>query len=770
MIGIVVVSHSHALATAAVELAREMTAEPPAIAVAAGLDEATFGTDAAAISEAITAVDSPDGVLVLLDLGSAILSTEMALEFVDPEVADRVRISPAPLVEGLVAAVVTASSGASLDEVAAEATAGLEAKRSHLAPADDPPVDANPSIVVDQPPADSVAWRTTINNAHGLHARPAAAFVGALRGLDVRARASNASSGAGPVPAGSISKVATLGLLKGHELVVELWGPDAGVARRALQELADSDFGEAAEPTTPTTTPDAPTSGMTASGTQVVLAPAHVAAPQADPDEHVPGPDEAGRLGTVRRELAEHLRAGDEILRMQADLLEDPELVAQLDAELAATGNAAQALDRVLTSAAEEFAALPDPYQAERAQDLRSLRRQLLRRLLDLPEDVSPSSDHVLVLPELDASTAARLDPTFTVGVVTTTGGSTGHGVIIATGRGIPVLTGRSEAAGLAEGTILALDPLTGELWLAPDEQTVAEISTRAEERERAEAQALQQSGEPALTRSGRRIMVEANVGSLEDARRAAEAGAEGSGLVRTELLFGHLRVAPSAEEQAAVLVEVGQALAGHPMTIRTWDVGGDKPLPYLAQEPELNPFLGERGLRTMRRVPEFFDEQLRAVALASKQVAVRLMFPMVTEPEEMEWARARALAAIEAVDAAPFPIGMMVEVPAAALRAAEFRGLADFVSIGTNDLTQYTTATDRSNGAVSHLARSDSAGVLALMRMTCEQLPGIPVAVCGDLASKPDLTATLVGMGVTELSVRPPLVGQVKMAVRAAD
>lgn len=807
MIGIVVVSHSRALARAAVDLAREMAPEPPPIAIAAGLDETTFGTDASAIAEAIAEVASPDGVLVLLDLGSAILSTEMALEFCDPELADRVRLSPAPLVEGLVAAVVTAASGASLDEVADEAGAGAAAKLGHLG-GQPPPAPGSPegnAALVDGSPGEdadaSIEWSARLDLPHGLHARPAAALVAALRGLDVRAEAGNRTTGAGPVPAGSLTRLATLGLRLGHVLGVRLRGSDAETARAALDALANARFGETASPGSPGTaavpgTPDGPSAGAPpaaspdastsppASSRQIVLAPALVRSDAVDLSGYRAGGDEAGRLEAARAGVRARLaEGGDDILAMQAEMLDDPDLTSQFAAALARGEDAATAVDTVLTATAAEFAALPDPYQAERAQDLRSLRRLLLARLLgtdsradpsgtERPDAALPAGGHVLVLPELDAATAVGLDPSRTLGVLTTSGGATGHGVIVASGRGIPVVTGRGEFAGLVTGQVLGLDPASGDVWVDPQPDVVADIERRRARRADDERAAHEAAHRPASTRGGQRIRVEANVGSLADATRAASEGAEGFGLVRTELLFADRTEAPSAEEQADVFVRIGSAALDadgrhHPSTIRTWDVGGDKPLPYLAQAPELNPFLGERGLRTMRRVPAFFREQLRGIALASRDVPVRVMFPMVTEPEEMAWAREQALAVMAEVGVEPVPIGMMVEVPAAALRAAEFAGLVDFVSIGTNDLTQYTTATDRTNGTVAHLARSDSAGVLALMRLTCGHLPGVPVAVCGDLASRPELTATLVGMGVTELSVRPPLVAQVKQAVR---
>ncbi|MCT1458746.1 dihydroxyacetone kinase phosphoryl donor subunit DhaM [Aestuariimicrobium sp. p3-SID1156] len=792
MIGIVVVSHSRPLAEAAVALAREMTPESPPIAVAAGVEDGTaFGTDAMAISEAITEVDSAEGVLVLLDLGSAILSAEMALEFLDPEVAERVLLSPAPLVEGVVAAVVTAASGAPLAAVAREAAAGAEAKQAQLAPSpsaaapaadhesrdemvtgDGAPDGAPPGGI---PRDGALVWETTLTGAHGLHARPAAAFVSALRGLDAEVQVSNQSTGAGPVNGSSLSKLATLGLRRGQVLRALISGSDAEMARQALQRLADENFGEVETAVTGPAPVVADATGgpglmspLPRTGTQVVVGTVHITGLDVDVSGYVPADDEAARLDDVTNAVMMQLfMSTDDVVRMQATMLSDPELGGQLNAALDGGASAVEAVDTVFTRVADELAALPDSYQAERAQDLRSLRRQLLAGLVGQPEARAPESEHILVAPELDAVTAAALDPATCVAVVTTTGGSTGHGVIIATGRGIPVLTGREEAAEWSEGETVALDPVSGELWASPDEQTLTMITERARERATADREAAERAHERVHTANGQLIMVEANVGSLEDAERGAAGGADGSGLVRTELLFGDWSHAPSAAEQAEVLGRVAAAFGGGPITIRTWDVGGDKPLPYLPQEQELNPFLGERGLRTMRRVPEFFREQLRGIAMVARQYPVRVMFPMVTEPEEMGWARSVALEIIDEVGCEPFPIGMMVEVPAAALRAGDFEGLTDFVSIGTNDLTQYTTASDRTNGAVSHLARSDSEAVLALMRMTCEQLPGVPVAVCGDLASRTDMTATLVEMGVTELSVRPPLVGLVKQAVR---
>ncbi len=790
MIGIVVVSHSRALADAAVGLAEEMVpAEArPAIRVAAGLDESTFGTDAAAIAEAMTAVDSPDGVLVLLDLGSAVLSAEMALEFVDPETAEHVRLSPAPLVEGLVAAIVTASTGATLAEVAAEAEGGLAAKVEHLgepaaetngAEASAPGSASESSSAAGPVAADGPGTEVVVRNPHGLHARPAAALVSGLRGLDATVLLRNVTLGKGPANARSVGKVATLGLMKGHTLSARFSGPDAEAARERFLALAATDFGESSEPVTGEPDPAmetlTPATDPFRTGRQIVLAPALVRGGGVDTAGYSPAApaEERARLEAAVAAVAAHLAelataVGPQrgIFEAQEALLGDPDLAEGLAADTASGTSAVDAVHARFASVAADFDSLTDPYLRERAQDIRSLERQVLLALMGAAEQATTDEPHILVVDELDAATAAALDPAITLGVVTTTGGATGHGVIVASSRGIPVLTGRGEAQGVADGVLVGIDPGPGTLWIDPDAATQTKIRGLAESRDSEAAAAATRAHDPALTTDGRRVLVEANIASVADAKAGAAAGADGSGLVRTEILFAHHTDAPDAATQAAVLVEIGKAL-GAPITVRTWDPGGDKPLPFLETEGETNPMLGERGLRAMRRYPDVFAEQLRAIVAAAREVPVRVMFPMVTEPDEVVWARS-VLADVlaERPDPPELEVGIMVEVPAAALRADEFAPLVDFASIGTNDLAQYTSAVDRGNGRVAHLARPTSA-IWALIFMTCTAFGGKPVAVCGDLASDPDLTATLVSLGVSELSVRPPVVALVKDAVR---
>ncbi|NIK55942.1 phosphocarrier protein FPr [Kribbella shirazensis] len=749
MIGIVVVSHSRALAEAAVGLAAEMVAEDkrPVVAVAAGLDATTFGTDAMAVSEAITTADSADGVLVLLDLGSAVLSAEMALEFVDPEVAARVRLTSAPLVEGLVAAVVTASTGASLDAVAAEAERGLIGKQDHL----------GGTTVADTAPV-AEADRTAdvvVGNEHGLHARPAARLVGLVNGFDATVTLTDLDTGRGPVDAGSLSMVATLNAQQGHRLRVGASGPQAAEALAAIEKLAAENFGD--EPVEKA----APAPG--GSGLDVAIGPAVLAGDAVDLSEYVASDNELGRLDDALRAAGDELRVLRDgsaehggIFEAHLAMVGDRKLLEEVRAAISAGTPAPAAWREAYDALATTFEALDDAYQRERAQDVRAVRDRVLRQLTGTSATETPV-DGILVVPELDAATAATLDATRVAGIAVRAAGTTGHGVIVARSRGIPLITGIGDVE-VPAGTTVAFDARTGSFEIAPDEQVVrATIAERVGERRRA----LEEAEQPATTRDGRTVDVLVNVGVVQDAVDAR--GADGSGLVRTEVLFGDRRTAPSVDEQVEAFRAIARALGNKPITIRTWDVGGDKPLAFLPQDKEANPFLGERGLRVFRRRPELLRDQLEAIRRTAAETPVHVMFPMVTTADEVAWAL-DALGPRHGLE-----VGIMVEVPAAALRVGTLAKDLDFVSIGTNDLTQYTTAADRTNAAVAPLADGLDPAVLQLIDHVVRNA-GVRVAVCGDLASDPQAAVLLAALGVTELSAVGPQVPLVKARLRQAD
>jgi phosphocarrier protein FPr len=472
----------------------------------------------------------------------------------------------------------------------------------------------------------------------------------------------------------------------------------------------------------------------------------------------------AAALTALRDRTAEQVgEAEASIFDAHLALLDDPAPRARAARTISGGATAPEAWQQTFDELAANFDGLDDAYQRERAQDVRSVRDRLLRALTGSTEPGEPPAGAVLVVPELDAATAATLDAGRIAGVAVRAAGTTGHGVIVARSRGIPLVTGIGEVE-VPEGALVAFDARAGSFVVEPENGGAAFRTTlqeRAAERESAVAEA----DRPAVTVDGTTIQVLANVGSVQDALDAL--GADGSGLVRTEVLFGDRRTAPTVEEQVEAFQAIAAAFGGKPITIRTWDIGGDKPLPFLPQEREANPFLGERGIRVFRRRPELLRDQLRAICQV--EAPVRVMFPMVTTAEEIAW----ALSELADIGSSGWgvKVGIMVEVPAAALRISTVAEGLDFVSIGTNDLTQYTTAADRGNSAVASLADGLDPAVLQLIDRVVRGVPlGVEVAVCGDLASDPDAAVLLAGLGIRELSAVGPQVPLIKSRLRQTD
>ncbi|WP_232547363.1 putative PEP-binding protein [Propioniciclava soli] len=779
MMGIVVVCHSRELATAAVAFATRVAGDDaPTVLVAAGVADGALGTDAAAITKAIVAANSGDGVLVFLDLGSALMSAELAVEFLPASFDAEVRITSAPLVEGLVAAVAAASAGASLEEADAAARRAVETKRSHV----DDNVPAPPLLTTPAPtPKDtSLVWRATVRNARGLHLRPAATVVTALGDIAAEVLLSNATTGAGPARATSLSRVTALQVGRGQVLQARISGPEAEEARRVLADLSARDFGESASrrqaPVTGVAPAGTPAEAMGPSDTLPVVGQVILRSSGPPLQGYVPGTpkDELDRffaaVAQVKEFLADLAAGGDPtgIVAAEATLLTDRALNHEIVTRITEGFSAVESVGSELTRAVREFEALSDPFLRERAQDLRGLRRLLHLALMERPlVDEGPDEPRVWVVDELDAPTALRLDRRTCLGVITTSGGATGHGVLTARGRGIAVLPGRRDAATLRDGDQVAFDPVTGDLWRRPSPARRSLLAEVRVHRRRTAQRALARAHEDAVTTDGVRVPVLANVSTLADARESERFGADGVGLLRSEILFSSRVDAPSAEEQAAAYVEIARALGGRPVTIRTWDAGADKPLAFVPTGTPDNPAMALRGIRAMRLAEDVFAEQLRAVLLAARDADVRVMFPMVSSADDVTWARGVLDAVQRELGAGPVPVGIMVEVPVVALRAGDFAGIVDFASVGTNDLAQYAGAADRTDPDVGGLARQDDPAVLELIRLTCVGLPGVDVAVCGDLAGDTTQTATLLRLGVAELSASPTRIPEVKQAVR---
>lgn len=435
--------------------------------------------------------------------------------------------------------------------------------------------------------------------------------------------------------------------------------------------------------------------------------------------------------------------------------------------------NAAAAITDQFDELAQMFRSLGDELMAERAADAEDLKQQLLRICLGCGrQDLSVLPGDVIVLAEeLTPSDTVRMDTAHVKGIATRLGGATAHSAIIARTLGIPAAAGidgwQTEAL---NGHMAILDGADGTLTVDPtDEETACYQSRKAQAD--CEAQALEAfRTSPSQTKDGAALEICANIGTPQEAQQAMKYGADGVGLFRSEFLFMDRDALPTEDEQFEAYRTAAQTMAGKPLIIRTLDVGGDKKLPTLELPHEDNPFLGFRAIRMTLSHPEIFRPQLRAILRAAAYGDVRIMFPMIGSMDQLREAKAllreqeQTLQA-EGVPTGPVKVGMMVEIPAAAVLAEEFAKEVDFFSIGTNDLTQYTLAVERGNAAVAHLYAPEHPAVLRLIAMTAQAAAErhIPCGMCGEAAGDPKLAPAFVGMGVNELSMSPRRVPAVR-------
>jgi phosphoenolpyruvate-protein phosphotransferase len=457
--------------------------------------------------------------------------------------------------------------------------------------------------------------------------------------------------------------------------------------------------------------------------------------------------------------------------------LDDPGL---LDAVRSRVEGERQNVETAWNTAIEEYAAmlegLDDPLFRARATDLRDVGGRVLRRLAGVAESAAaPTVPSVIIAAELTPSDTVQLDRKLVLAFGTAGGGPTSHAAILARALGRPAVVGLGpDVLDLEPGATVIVEGGAGQLVADPDAATVADALKRQAASVATLAYAQARAHAPAITRDGRRIEVVANLGAAAEVGGALAQGAEGVGLLRTEFLFLDRGAPPDEDEQVAAYQAILMALGGRPLIIRTLDIGGDKPVPYLDMGAEMNPFLGVRGLRLGLKEPDLLKTQLRAILRASMAGRVLVMFPMVTTVAEVKAAKAMLEEARAELDAAGIPhhldgVGIMVEVPGAALLADKLAAELDFFSLGTNDLTQYTLAADRTNPGVAALADGLHPAVLRLIERTASaaHAAGGWCGVCGELAGDPVAAPILVGLGVDELSMSPAAIPQVKETIR---
>jgi len=468
-----------------------------------------------------------------------------------------------------------------------------------------------------------------------------------------------------------------------------------------------------------------------------------------------------------------------EIFEAHLLILEDPALSEKIDEYLNKGYNLAYSVKASFEEFIETLKNLQNEYMKERANDLYDILDSLLRNILHI-EKINLSSlpkDSIVVAEDLTPSDTAALDRNNVLGFVTEKGGPTSHTAILAEALNIPAVVGVNNLLqNIKNGDELIVDGTKGEVIVNPDNETKERYVSLKKEKDEQEKLLKEKAKEFAYTKSGKRIEVVANIGSPKDVDKALEMGAEGVGLYRTEFLFLDRTVPPGEDEQFEAYKVVAERFKPHPVIIRTLDIGGDKQIPYLNLEHELNPFLGVRAIRLCLKEKELFKTQLRAILRASAYGNVLIMYPMIAIKDEIieannmlnevkEELRMKKIQFDENIK-----VGIMVEIPSAALNADELIDYVDFFSIGTNDLTQYTFAADRTNEGLSYLYRPLDAPVLKLIKLTVDasHSRGKWTGVCGELAGDPDAIPVLVDLGVDELSMSPSKIPEAKEIIRS--
>ena len=641
----------------------------------------------------------------------------------------------------------------------------------------------------------------TINNETGLHARPAKTLVNLVKQFksDIVIR-----HGEKKANAKSLISVLTLGASKGSQLKIEVNGEDEETALAQIESAILSGLGEgesaqeaSSKPPTPSVpkveeAPAAESKPVKANMLKGVGAAPGIGIGPVFQFQHQEIPIEMSdglvigwerlqdalarareQLESLNQQMVEKgLKAEAAIFDAHLGLLEDPELTEAVQTRIQTGQDALKAWKETIEDSAVVVAALNDPILSARADDLRDVGRRVLKLMVGAEDknDSLPDKPVVVVARELSPSDTVSFNKDLVLGFCIVNGGPTSHTAILARALGLPAIVSVDESVlKLENDSYIIIDGSHGMVTFnpAPEELQAAEQERNNWLEKRRIA--LEQANAPAITADGRDVEVVGNAGSLADAEKALKMGAAGIGLLRTEFLFLERTTAPTEAEQFDVYRSIAETMGKLPVIVRTLDVGGDKPLPYVPMPREENPFLGERGIRLCLNRPELFRMQLRAILRAGLHGNLLIMFPMVGDIEEYRQARKMLDELQVELNIPRVTAGIMIEVPSAALMADVLAQEVDFFSIGTNDLTQYTLAMDRMHPALASKQDGLHPAVLRLIAKTIEgaHKHGKWAGICGELGSDPYAVPILIGLGIDELSVNVPSVPLVKAQIR---
>ncbi|PTV45523.1 phosphoenolpyruvate--protein phosphotransferase [Acinetobacter oleivorans] len=633
-------------------------------------------------------------------------------------------------------------------------------------------------------------------NAHGLHARPATHLVNLTKSFqgDIQVAVDDGNF----VSAKSLTRLLALGCKRGQTLrFIAEPETDAVEALDKVIQAVQEGLGEEVEPIQSSDTQEVQSlqtvkslpktlstnTGIPASS-GLAFGPVHVIKPKVYQYERMGLSVKAEKekldiaLHAVKNNIHQVIAKSEvteikQIFQAHLEMLDDPDLINGVYQKINLNLSAPAAWHEHIEAAAKEQAALPDRLLAERATDLRDIGDRVLAQLCGEVIIEEPKEPYILIMYDVGPSDVARLNKDRVAGILTAVGGASAHSAIVARALGIPAIVGAGDQVlEIEQKSSLLINGDTGTFVLNPNTQQIEQAKQERELQQKIREEAERHSQEPAITLDQHQIEVAANLGKVQATAHAVECGAEAIGLLRTELVFMAHSSAPSEATQEADYRVVLDALAGRPLVVRTLDVGGDKPLPYLPIAEEENPFLGLRGIRLTLRQPELLRQQLIALLKAADDRPLRIMFPMIGRVEEWRAAKAILDDVKAAHPCANLQVGIMIEVPSAALLAPILAQEVDFFSIGTNDLTQYTLAIDRGHPILSAEADGLHPSILQLIDHTVKAAHkhGKWVGICGELAADPKAVPILMGLGVDELSMSPNSIPLVKAQIRTLN
>ncbi|SIN99221.1 phosphoenolpyruvate--protein phosphotransferase [Halodesulfovibrio marinisediminis] len=792
MVGIVLVSHSNLLVAGVLEVTEQMTkgTVPVFVACGTGDEENPIGTDPMRIHEAIVEAQQGDGVIVLMDFGSALLSTEAAVELLPEEEQGKVFLSPAPFVEGALAAVVQSAAGASVETILKEIASIMPTKSKQLG------IEVRiPTAQKDEnmPPSkeESEEISLVVPNHLGLHARPAARIAGTVGGYSSNVWLIRGSDSA---DARSLNQITMLTVQKGDVIQFRAVGADAKDVLKALQALANVNFGDVDKPDFRLRGERMPEGGIAAApgsalGSVVWYRPTLPIVERkivSDAEREMVRLAEAIAMARIELADLEHQASGNvetaeeaEFFALHSMLLDDPYITCSAhDYITKAKYNAEAAWAETIEKTMERYRTLQNEYVRGRVVDVLDVGSRVLRALTG-EEFCGPKVENpaILIANDLGASDMANLDTKNVLGIVTQEGGAASHVAVFSRTLRIPAVVGvKRLISSLQDGDVIGLNGATGEVWISPDAGEQEKLTALRSQWDVHLQEVRKKAVEPAITRDGKSVRVEVNVKNVDEIPVALEAGADGIGILRTEYLYLNRDSAPSSEEQYQEYKRAAEMLNGEPLVVSTADLGGDIILPYMEKSPvERNVAFDRRGVRFSLAHRDLFVQQIKALIRLAAEYPIKVLVPMVSHLTELRevygvFNEARVMLKKESIPAAPnVDLGVVIEVPASVFLADQLAREADFFVLGGDDLARYVMVFDVKNSVLGTEFTQLHPAILRIMRdiIRLAHESGIPVSVGGGITSNLQAVFVLVGLGIDSLAVSPTSLEQTKEMIR---